>query len=227
MDEAETLARKYNLIPEFKRMDATDMNCNPKYDVVSAVLFLHEVDPLYLPYILRNMLNALNDTGKLVISDFEGPYEQESGVVIWSAENIKYLLRNMGIDDAMMKFENIKADTFPNELGFYRCYVNKMTIDNEKLDELMQGYGAFLAKKKEDSEKMRDELRSQTKKRVCEILGRDNVDNKNMSDKEKKLLEKEIEPEYGIKTLKARLFTSQIEFLDKKIKELTSGARQS
>ena len=40
-------------------VSAEDMDFNPKFDLISAILVLHEVDPTTLPLILRNMLRSL------------------------------------------------------------------------------------------------------------------------------------------------------------------------
>lgn len=52
LDEAEKRAQKYGITAKFSKIDAATMKFKPKYDIVSAVLFLHEVDPLKLPYVL-------------------------------------------------------------------------------------------------------------------------------------------------------------------------------
>ncbi len=121
LDDSEKRARKYGLYARLDKIDAAAMKFDSEYDVVSAVLLLHEVDPLCLPYILRNMLRALKGDGTLLIADFEGPYEQESEVVAWGAEDIKNLLEKIG--GAKMSIEFMPSSQYPDELGFYRCYV--------------------------------------------------------------------------------------------------------
>ena len=222
LDDAEDRARGYGIIATFDKTNAAVMDFDSKYDVISAVLLLHEVDPLCLPYVLRNMLNALKDDGTLMISDFQGPYEQESDVVVWSAENIEDLLENIGV--TWIKTEFIPSKQYPEELGFYRCRVKKPRFANEKFDELLQGYDNFLTAKKKESKQERNKLRVQIEERVQELLNRPDIDLKNLSKEEKQRIRNEIEPEYGIKAYKVRLLVSQIEFLDDKIEEFNNGA---
>ena len=222
LDEAEERARGYGIIATFDKTNAAVMNFDSEYDVVSAVLLLHEVDPLCLPYVLRNMLNALKDDGTLVISDFQIPYEQEKDVVVWSAENIEDLLENIGV--TWMKTEFIPSKQYPEELGFYRCRVKKPRLDNDRFDKFLQGYGDFLTAKKKDSKHERNKLRVQIEERVRKLLNRPDIDLKNLSEEEMQRIRNEIEPEYGIKAYKVSLLVSQIEFLDDKIEEFNNGA---
>jgi SAM-dependent methyltransferase len=221
LDDTEKRARKYKLNARLDKIDSAAMKFDSEYDVVSAVLLLHEVDPLCLPYILRNMLRALKGDGTLIIADFEGPYEQEEGVVAWGAEDIRKLLEKIG--EAKMSIEFIPSSQYPNELGFYRCYVKKPRLDREKFSDLLQGYDNFLDAKKEESKRKRGELRSQIEERVRKLLNRPDIDLKNISEGEMQRIQTEIGDEYGIKAHKIRLLTSQIEFLDDKIKEFRSG----
>ena len=223
LDDAEERARGYGIIATFDKTNAAAMDFDSEYDVVSAVLLLHEVDPLCLPYVLRNMLRALKDGETLVISDFQGPYEQERDVVAWSAENIEDLLEKLGV--TWIKTEFIPSKRYPEDLGFYRCRVKKPRLANEKFDELLQGYADFLMAKKKESKQERNKLRVKIEERVQELLNRPDIDLKNISEEEMQRIRNEIEPEYGIKAYKVRLLVSQIEFLDDKIEEFNSGAR--
>ena len=222
LDDAEERARGYSIVATFDKTNAAIMDFDSEYDVVSAVLLLHEVDPLCLPYVLRNMLNALKDDGTLVISDFQGPYEQESDVVAWSVEDITHLLKNIGVTGVSPEF--IPSKQYPDDLGFYRCYVKKSRLANEKFDELLQGYDNFLTAKKKESKQERNNLRDQIEERVRKLLNRPDIDLKNLSEEEMQRIRNEIESEYGIKAYKVRLFVSQIEFLDDKIEEFNNGA---
>jgi len=221
LDEAEERARGYGIDATFDKTNAAVMDFDSEYDVISAVLLLHEVDPLCLPYVLRNMLKALKDDGTLVISDFQGPYEQESDVVVWSAENIEDLLENIGV--TWIKTEFIPSKQYPEELGFYRCRVKKPRFANERFNELLQGHDDFLTAKKKESKQERDKLRVQIEERVQELLNRPDIDLKNLSEEEMQRIRNEIESEYGIKAYKVRLLVSQIEFLDDKIEEFNNG----
>ena len=221
LDDAEKRALVFNLKPKFDKMNAAHMKFKSEYDIVSAILFLHEVDPICLPYVLRNMLYALKDDGTLVISDFQGPYEQEQNVVVWRVEDIILLLENIG--GAKISSEFVPSEKYPNELGFYRCYVKKPEFNENVFNNFMQEYAHFLETKKEESKKVIDELRRLIKERVSKILNRNDIDTKNISKEEMKRVRAEIEEEYGIKAHKIRLLTSQIIFLDDKITEYKNG----
>ena len=223
LDDAQIRARKYGIKSNIETMNTAAMEFDSEFDLVSAVLFLHEVDPLCLPYVIRNMLRALKSDGTLVISDFEGPYEQEEGVVSWGAEYLEKFLSNIG--GARMSPGFVPSGEFPKELGFYRCYVKKPELDEERFKKFIEGYGGFMKAKKEDSRKRREELRSQINKRVCEILKRPDIDTKNITDEDKKLLRESMGKEYGIKAMKIRLLTNEILFLDEKIGEFERGER--
>ncbi len=223
LDDAQMRAKKYGIKSKVETMNTADMKFDTEFDLVSAVLFLHEVDPICLPYVIRNMLRALKNDGTLVISDFEGPYEQEEAVVSWGAEYLKKFLSNIG--GARMSPGFVPSGEFPKELGFYRCYVKKPELDEERFDKFIDGYGGFMKEKKEDSRKRRDDLRNQINQKVCEILKRSDIDTKNISDEEMGLLKGSMGKEYGIKALKIRLLTNEILFLDKRISEFEKGRR--
>jgi HEAT repeat protein/ubiquinone/menaquinone biosynthesis C-methylase UbiE len=223
LDDAEERARGYGIIATFDKTNAAVMDFDSEYDVVSAVLLLHEVDPLGLPYVLRNMLKALKDDETLVISDFQEPYEQECDVVVWNVEDITHLLEKIGV--TWIKIEFIQSKQYPEELGFYRCHIKKPKLVDEGFDELLQGYGDFLTAKKKESKQERNKLRVQIEERVRKLLNRPDIDLKNLSAEEMQRIRNKIEPEYGIKAYKIHLLGSQIEFLDDKIEEFNSGAR--
>lgn len=218
-DEARKLASKYDLIDaNFEIVDAAVMKYKSRYDIISSVLLLHEIDPLCLPYVLRNILCALKKNGTLVISDFEGPYEQEKKIVAWSAMDIKYILEKIG--GAKMSIEFTRASMFPEVLGFYSCYVTKPKLDEKGFEEFMKGYAEFLEKKTENSINERKVLRSQIETRVKELLPRKDIDTKNISAEDEKLIFEKIGNEYGIRAFKESLLNSQIEFLYEKITQL-------
>ena len=224
LDEAVKRALGYGLDPKFEKMDASTMNFDSEYDIVSSVLLFHEVDPLGLPFVLRNMVQALKEEGIIVISDFQEPYEREKEVVVWTAEDIRHLLEKI-CKEARASIETIPAGKYSEDLGFYRGYVRKSEIDEAAFEEFMLQYDEFLMAKKEASKQKREALRGQIRDRVCEILGRSDIDAKNLSEEDMKRIGDEIEEVYGIKAYKIDLFTSQIEFLDDKIDEFRNGAR--
>lgn len=225
LDDAERQAKKHELAnPKIEKMDAAQMDFDSEFDLVSAVFLLHEVDPLCLPYVIKNMLRALKPDGTLVISDFQGPYEQEEEIVAWSADDIELVLENI-CDEAKVSYESMPADKYPKELGFYACYVKKSSIEDKKIETFTENYHVFLEHKKNESRNMRNELRRQIKERVKEILGRLDIDTKNISDKEMERIKGGIGDEYGIKAYKIRLLNNQIDFLDCKIQDFKRGNR--
>lgn len=220
LDDAEKRAKGYGLQdPMIERMKAETMKFNSEYDMISAVLLFHEVDPLCLPLILKNMLQALKENGIIVISDFQEPYERENKVVVWTAEDIENILKRI-CKEARMNIEPIKAGSYPDELGFYRGYIKKSEIDETAFKEFMQHYDEFLEAKKENSKRKRESLRDQIKGRVSEILGQQDIDAKNISKEEIEKIRNKIEDVYMIKAYKVDMLTSEIEFLDDKIAEL-------
>lgn len=225
LDDAERQTEKYNLVnPKIEKMDVAQMDFDSEFDLVTAILLLHEVDPLCLPYIIKNMICALKHDGTLVISDFQGPYEQEEEIVAWSADDIKLVLENI-CDEAKVSFEPMPAGKYPKELAFYACFVKKSCIDDKKFGLFMENYHEFLEHKKNESRDLRNELRQQIKKRVKEILGRSDIDTKNISNKEMEQIKDGIGDEYGIKAYKIRLLNNQIDFLDCKIQDFNRGTK--
>ncbi|MFZ3060890.1 MAG: HEAT repeat domain-containing protein [Candidatus Methanoperedens sp.] len=218
-NEARECASKFKINASFNVVNAASMNFKNQYDVVSAILLLHEVDPLYLPYVLINMLRAIKKDGTIVISDFEKPFEQERDTVTWNSTDIETLLSNFS--EAGISVDKKQADQFPEELEFYQCYIKNPNIDEEKFTKFIQhGFKKFLESKKNDSIQKCDELESQITKRVCDILKRPYSDIGTPSDEEMKQVTKNIDANYGIKAHKVVMLTRQIKFLYKKINEL-------
>ncbi|MDP2753352.1 MAG: class I SAM-dependent methyltransferase, partial [Nitrospirota bacterium] len=223
-DEAEKRAKRYKLKSScIVRTDAASMEFNSKFDLVSAVLLLHEVDPLCLPYVMRNMLRALKDDGTLVISDFEGPYAQEKNVVAWYAKDIEEILKNIGANQiGCMQQE---ANKYPKERGFYGMYVKKPKLSYERFNGFLTSYGKCLNKKNSSSRKKRVELGKEIENRVCKILGRSDIDRNNISKEEWARIHSEIEEEYGIKANKIKQLTEEIVFLDDRIEKFENSIR--
>lgn len=222
-DATEEQAKKYKLVnPKIEKNDAARMDFDSEFNLISAVLLLHEVDPLCLPYVIKNMLRALKPDGTLVISDFQGPYEREEEVVAWSTADIKRLLENI-CNETKVSFESMPADSYPEEFSFYSCYVKKSNMDDKKFETFMENYHEFLEQKKKESRDMRNKIRKEIKERVEEILGRYGIDTKNMSSKDVEQIKSGIGNEYGIRAYKVRLLDNQIDFLDCKIQEFRNG----
>ena len=96
IETAKKLAEKYNIQKEFIKSKAIDIKYDSKFDVISAILLLHEIDPLQLPYVLKNMLIAVKDEGVILISDFNETYEQERDIIVWTYNDITYIFKNIG-----------------------------------------------------------------------------------------------------------------------------------
>ncbi|VVB65289.1 Methyltransferase domain protein [uncultured archaeon] len=215
---AEEKASRYGIQSYFERNNATNLNFESSYDLISATLLFHELDPLTLPYILRNLIKALKEDGTLVISDFQGPFELEKNVVVWSLEDIHAILEHI-CNDVRANIVTVRAEKYPSEFAFYYGYIKKTPFNEQKFEEFTNNYDKFLNMKKDESIKERDSLRNQIKMRACEILGNYNIDAKVLSPEEMGYVKKSIEDEYGVKAYKVELLTRQIEFLDRKIKE--------
>jgi SAM-dependent methyltransferase len=223
-DEAEKRALGYGLRARFDKMDAATMNSNSEYDIISAILLFHEINPICLPHVLRNVIQSLKDDGTFIFSDFQSPYEQEKNIVVWTYTNILNILDNI-CDEVKANIKDISADKYPEEFGFYSGYIKKSSINNEKFIEFLQKYDGFLERKKEDSKKERSILRSQIETRVHEILGRSDIDAENISENDMNHIRNEIEERYGIKAFKIKLLTEEVEYLDNKIIDFRSGKR--
>jgi len=98
-------------------ISAEKMNFKSKFDLISAILVLHEVDPVKLPWIIKNMLRALKKDGTLVISDFQKPYELKRDVVVWNIDDITYLLKQISPKSGV-SFEIMKSREYPEDLDF-------------------------------------------------------------------------------------------------------------
>ena len=221
---AEKNAREYDVNSEIEEMDAAYMRFNEEFDLISAILLLHEVDPLCLPYVIKNMIRALKSEGTIIISDFEVPYEEEKGVVAWSHSDIEFLL-SMICRKAKVRSRIIPSRGYPNELSFYASYVKKCDIDDTKFTRFMENYDEFLERKKDDSRKMKDDLSNDIKRRVQQVIGRSNIDIEEILDDEWDTIRNTIKEDYAIKAHKILLLMEQIDFLDRKIEEFKNGKR--
>ena len=204
-------AKKLGIKYSVERLFAENLNFEKKYDVITAILLFHEVKPLKLPYILKNLLVALKDDGVLIISDFQEPYEIEKKILIWSYQDIKSIL-DVICEDVHADFTTMASSKHPKEFSFYQGVIRKSKIDMNGFDNFMKNYDIFLIKKKYSLMRKRDKLRRQIKTRSNEILGK-NVDVR-ISENECVVIEKNIELEYYLKGYKSYLFTRQIEFID-------------
>ncbi|MGP8322203.1 MAG: class I SAM-dependent methyltransferase [Methanosarcinaceae archaeon] len=179
-----------------KAVRAEDMDFNQKFDLISAILVLHEVDPTKLPLILKNMLRLLKTGGTLVISDFQKPYELEKNVVVWDDSDIKYLLKQISPKTGA-SFEIMDSSEFPDEFGFYSCIIKKSgRISPRFFNRYKENITYFISTKIDNTQKDKEELTDQVKKRIEEITGEKEIDIDTLSNMKirlrKNLLKKNI-----------------------------------
>ena len=206
----------------FCKIKVSELNVNSRYDIVSAVLLLHEVDPLELPISLKNMLKALKENGRLIIVDFDGPFERENDTVAWKREEIEHILDQAGMGKCT---ETIDSDDTSNQLRFFSMYVHKGKFNDSKYDEFMAEYERFLETKRDRCIENLKELDSKVMERFGDILGLDKTElrsnfnpreiNEDLSNKLK-----EIDIDIKISMNIMIILNKNIVFLDTKIKEL-------
>jgi SAM-dependent methyltransferase len=140
--KAKEIASKFErngLKASFFRVKAHEIYRYPKYDLISAIFLLHEIDPPLLPYILQRMLFALKDDGYLVIYDFQEPIEKEPRIVVWDKADIMCIMdQAFGARPSCQKME---GNDFPEERTFFSCYVHhKELLDEKKFDSFIKQY---------------------------------------------------------------------------------------
>jgi SAM-dependent methyltransferase len=170
IDKAQIIAEEVKCNAKFLKLDAKDIQYCSRFDVISAILFVHEVNPIYLPRILWNMLDALNDDGCLLISDFNDPYEQENEIVIWNRREIIYIIERIG--GLVERFELIKSEDIPN-LYFYNLCVKKTELSKKKFREFLMDYYKILNDKLRALMNENLELDMRLKDKMRSIIGRD------------------------------------------------------
>jgi 2-polyprenyl-3-methyl-5-hydroxy-6-metoxy-1,4-benzoquinol methylase len=223
LDIASKKAKTYGIKSDFDKIDAESLNFESKYDLITAILLFHEVDPLTLPDILRNLIKALKCEGELIISDFQEPYEFEKDVVIWSYDDINVILNNL-CEKVNAIFSTIPSKEHPNEFSFYYGCIKKTPFHKSSFEEFLKNYDNFLTTKKDKLIMERASLRDQMKMRANQILDK-KIDSGVPTDEEFERIENNIGEDYIIKGYKAHLLTRQIEFLDTKLKEFLEGEK--
>ncbi|MCK9592598.1 MAG: class I SAM-dependent methyltransferase [Methanoregula sp.] len=217
LDKAKETASNFENIglkTSFFQVDATDIYLDPRYDMVSAILLLHELDPIQLPHILRKMLLALKNDGYLVIYDFQEPSEQENRIVVWDNDDIKYILKNaLG---AGIGCQKMKGREFPEEISFFSCYATKKNYDEAKFENFIKNYYRFINRKIQKIQKKHDSLEIEFIKHVQEILGIEKIDLHKLTEDEIKKITFELEPIYQIKFEKMDLLNQEILYLNKR-----------
>jgi len=203
-----------------KKISAEEMNFKSKFDLISAILILHEVDPVKLPLIIRNMLKVLKNEGTLVISDFQKPYELEKNVVVWDVDDIKDILEQIS-PKIGVSFEIMASREFPEEFGFYSCIIKKRgRISLRFFQEFEKNIRYFISLKIDKTRKEKGELGNQVKQRVDKIIGKKEISVDTVSEYKDRII-KELEPKYVMKLFKIMLLKNQLEYLNEIYKELT------
>lgn len=218
IEAAKKLAEKYSIQKEFIKLDAINIKYNSIFDVISAILFLHEIDPLQLPYVLKNMLIAVKENGVILISDFNETYEQERDIVVWTHKDINYILDNIG--GIITHQELIHSEKNLDEYGFYRCCVKKMKIDDETRDRFFNNYDIFLKSKVSELARQYRKLGAYLEKRVNQILSRPYIDARNITVDEKEKIERNFNTQDLMIFRRKHLLLEQILLLNEKINQL-------
>jgi len=216
LDGVAKKAKAYGIRNSIERQFVENLAFENKYDLISAILLFHEVNPLKLPDILRNLLKALKEDGILVVSDFQEPYENEPRVIIWTQEDIKIILNNI-TTDVSANFSIIPSD-ISNELSFYKGVILKPVVNETGFEDFFQNYRNFLTYKEYkmllDRTLLRIQMKTQTKKLLNKMEGEDLT----YSDWEQ--AEQIIDSDYEIKGKKSYLLTCQIEYIRDKMRDI-------
>jgi SAM-dependent methyltransferase len=223
LTKAEELAKifeKNGLKASFAPVKAQEIYQYPKYDLISSIFLLHEIDPPLLPYILQRMLYALKEEGYLVIYDFQEPIEKEPRIVVWDKADIKYIMENAF--GARPSCQKMVGTDFPEERIFFSCYVHpNEQLDEKKFKDFLEQYPKFINNKIRKLQKRHDDLENQFKTRVQQILQIADVKLSLLSGDEVKKISNEIEPIYKIKFQKMKLINQEILYLIKRFPKVS------
>ena len=222
LDEAQKKAEKYGIDHNIEKRSPAKKMPEKEYDIEIAISVFHRLDPICLPYVLRNLVQALKDDGTIIISDFEELYDKEDNVVNWGAEDIEYILHGI-YGNIYFNAEYIPASLYPNELSFYRGIIKKSDLDNNRFDEFMKTYERYMETKKEKTGEKIVVLKNQIGIRVGQILKTENIDIEKISEVDLSKVRDGIEDEYGIKALKIELLTKEMLYIEDKIEEFKKG----
>jgi SAM-dependent methyltransferase len=207
-------------------VSAEEMTYVSKFDLISVVLILHEVDPVKLPHILRNILRALKKGGTLVITDFQKPYELEKKVVVWDISDIKRLLEQISPKTRVIH-EIMNSAEFPEEFGFYSCIIKKRGgISPDFSEKFEKNIIEFIRSKIDKTRKEKEELENEVKNRVDEIIGEEDLNIDAISQSSDKITG-ELEERYVMKLYKVTLLRNQLEYLNEKFQELVGTDLES
>lgn len=196
--------------------DAKEINYISRFDIISAILFIHEVDVIFLPNILWNLLNALNEKGSLLISDFNNPYEQEKEVVIWSYREIINIVEDLG--GLVERFEILESMDVPN-LWFYNLCIRRYNLNPKRLEHFLDNYAEMLKNKMYKLVDERASLEMALNARMCTILGK-KIPSKKLSKTARRLLKDNLSIEDRIAYRRKLLIQDQINTLLNKTRKM-------
>lgn len=117
---ARQLAQEYNINQYILLKNGRHLGFKIKFDLISAILLLHELDPFDLPYILNDLIKLLDENGKLIITDFNDPIEREPATIVWDVVDISNIVEKVGGVIADVKLINSSNDP---ESKFYCLHV--------------------------------------------------------------------------------------------------------
>jgi len=216
IEKAEECSSNFSVDAKFLESDAKEINYISRFDIISAILFLHEVDAIFLPNILWNLLNALNEKGSLLISDFNNPYEQEKEIIIWSYKEIISIVEDLG--GLVERFEILESMDVPN-LWFYNLCIRRYKLNPERLDNFLDNYAEMLKNKMYKLGDERASLETALNARMCDILGKQ-IPSKKLSKTDRRLLKDNLSLEDRIAYRRKLLIQDQINTLLNKTRKM-------
>jgi|GEM_PF-6665235 len=198
-----------------------DIDLDKKYDLITSILLIHEVNPIELPYILKKLLLSLKDYGVLIITDFEEPFELEKKTISWNSSDIRTILKEaLGIDSIPRIFD---SEIEPNELKFYTFIIRSRPsyiFDDEKFNKFISKYTDFLINKKDNLIKQREKIIEHINE-ISQIYFEDvDIDIFNMPLDNLNKFAKKLNKVDRIKSYKQIVINEQIHFLINILNEL-------
>ncbi len=205
-------AKKYGVNFEFETLPAENIIYEKKFDLISAILLLHEIDPRNLPLVLVNLMRALKDEGILVISDFQEPFELEKDIIYWTSDEIEFVLKNIFIN-ANADFSVIPSSENPREFSFYAGIIKKSEINYRGFKDFTDNYEDFLNYKQYKMRIYKTLLKTQVRTGMMKIS--DTFTGNTLEESELERLLSNIELDCIIKGYKAALLTRYIDCISK------------
>ena len=219
VNKAKVLAKEYSLkkfAPSFKVGSLFDLKETSTYDIISAVLLLHELSPFELPWILSNLTSLLSEDGILIITDFEEPYELESNSLNWTSDEIQDILEKYIGARSVKRIYSSSINS--DELKFYSCLVKKGDFSNEIFEKFYDDYKNFLLEKVKRLHKKRDEIFKHFSDKYQSnfnnsLINLENIDIKALNS----YILSQNEISEGIKAKKGLILSDQLIYLNEKI----------